>query len=301
MSAVTSQPLPLGGLEREKHIQMIFRAFQNRCECQTHSPGPKPRRTAPDWDSDEQLSVGAPERKMENGSTQPPEGMNRLGIEERSLGGAAGSDFMSVLETVSQIHISARPELQGPQCVPRRIYSITTHGSRSQLFVAVEESSCLCLQCCGPARACTLKGFDCEGCQLFYFERPFRADACCLGCCLMEMKVYTPQKHLIGTVCQRWSMFTPLLEVCDSEGESTIRIQGTCCPSRCFSNQQFQIVSNIGEKIGTIWKRWPGFNDEGNMDHEYFGLDVPMSLESHIKLLLLATTFLLNHMFFEMS
>ncbi|CAB1443038.1 unnamed protein product [Pleuronectes platessa] len=296
MSAVTSQPLPLGGLEREKHIQMIFRAFQNRCECQTHSPGPKPRRTAPDWDSDEQLSVGAPERKMANGSTQPPEGMNRLGIEEQSLGGAAGSDFMSVLETKGLLqcrYFSTWSEqsfvVAGPQCVPRRIYSITTHGSRSQLFVAVE------------ARACTLKGFDCEGCQLFYFERPFRADACCLGCCLMEMKVYTPQKHLIGTVCQRWSMFTPLLEVCDSEGESTIRIQGTCCPSRCFSNQQFQIVSNIGEKIGTIWKRWPGFNDEGNMDHEYFGLDVPMSLESHIKLLLLATTFLLNHMFFEMS
>ena len=205
---------------------------------------------------------------MESGSTQPPEGRNRLGMEERSLGGAAGSDFMSVLETVSQIHVSARPELQGKKCVcvsvcrkdncsadtsppgvskalllqvrsvfPRRIYSITTHGSRSQLLVAVEgecsapcvltenndpvwwcysvyshsllnvsllpESSCVCLQCCGPARACTLKVFDCQGCQLFYFERPFRADACCLGCCLMEMSVYTPQKHLIGTVCQR--------------------------------------------------------------------------------------------------
>lgn len=35
----------------------------------------------------------------------------------------------------------------------------------------------------------------------------------------------------------------------------------------------YQIVSNIGEKIGTVWKKWPGFNDERNMDHEYFGLD----------------------------
>lgn len=34
-----------------------------------------------------------------------------------------------------------------------------------------------------------------------------------------------------------------------------------------------QIVSNIGEKMGTIWKKWPGFNDEHNMDHEYFGLE----------------------------
>lgn len=97
-------------------------------------------------------------------------------------------------------------------------------------------------------------------------------------------------------------MFTPLLEVCDAEGASAARIQGSCCPSRCFSNQQFQveiskqpkikhvfgqvefilcvwllithqIVSNIGENVGTIWKKWPGFNDEHNMDHEYFGLE----------------------------
>ncbi|XP_039999679.1 phospholipid scramblase family member 5 [Xiphias gladius] len=305
MSAVTNQPLPFGRLEREKHIQMIFRAFQNHCgpshECQTHSPGPKPHRTPPDWESDEQLSGRAPVRKMENGYIQPLEKVNWQGMEEQNLGGAAGSDFTSVLETVSRIHISARPELQGPECVPRRIYSITTGGSRSQLFVALEESSCVCLQCCGPARACSLKGFDCQGRQVFYFERPFRVDACCLGCCLMEMRVYTPQRHLIGTVCQRWSMFTPLLEVCDSEGVSAIRIQGSCCPCRCFSSQQFQIVSNIGEKIGTIWKKWPGFNEEHNTDHEYFGLEVPRSMESHLKLLLLAATFLLNHMFFEMS
>ena len=29
-------------------------------------------------------------------------------------------------------------DIVGPQCVPRRIYSITTGSSRSQLFVAVE-------------------------------------------------------------------------------------------------------------------------------------------------------------------
>lgn len=65
----------------------------------------------------------------------------------------------------------------------------------------------MCLQCCGPARACSLQGFDCQGRQIFNFERPLRVDACCLGCCLMEMGVYTPQKHLIGTVSQRYASF----------------------------------------------------------------------------------------------
>ncbi|XP_026169224.1 phospholipid scramblase 2 [Mastacembelus armatus] len=292
MSAVTNQPLPFGGLEREKHIQMIFRSFQDR---QGLSPEHQPKRTSPDWQTAEPLS------DLSSYYKQPPEKLIRPGTEEQRPEGAVGSDFTSMLETVSQIHITARPELEGPHCVPRRIYSIATGVNRSQLFVAVEESSCLCLQCCGPARACSFRGFDCQGCQVFYFERPFRVDACCLGCCLMEMRAYTPQKHLIGTVCQRWSMFTPLLEVCDSEGASKLRIQGSCCPCRCLSNQLFQIVSDIGEEIGTIWKKWPGFNDERNMDHEYFGLEVPLSMESDTKLLLLAATFLLNHMFFEMS
>lgn len=118
MSAVTNQPLPFGQLEREKHIQMIFKAFQNRCgpscECHTHSPGPKHHQTPPDWESDEQLSgLALPGRKMENGYTQPPGKVSRPGVEEQWPEGAAGSHFMSVLETVSQIHITARPELQG--------------------------------------------------------------------------------------------------------------------------------------------------------------------------------------------
>ncbi|KAM6918228.1 phospholipid scramblase family member 5 [Xenentodon cancila] len=296
MSAVTNQPLPFGRLEREKHIQMIFKAFKNHCgpscDCHTQSSGHKLCQTPPNWEREGQ------QREIESSCIQPP--LKKL-EEEEILGDAVGLHFISALETVSQIQITARPELQGPQCVSRRIYSISAGGSRSQLFVAVEESSCVCLQCCGPARACSLQGFDCQGRQVFYFERPLRVDSCCLGCCLMEIRAYTPQKRLIGSVCQRWSMFTPLLEVCDSEGSSTIRIQGSCCPSRCFSNQQFQIFSNIGEQTGTIWKKWSGFNEECNMDHEFFGLEVPLGLDSHTKLLLLAATFLLNHMFFEMS
>lgn len=114
MSAVTSQPLPFDRLEREKHIQMIFRAFKNRCgptcHCRIHSPGPKPHHTPPDWESDEQSGL-APGRKMEN--MLPRGKVNMPEVEDQWPGGAAGSHFISVLETVSKIHITARPELQG--------------------------------------------------------------------------------------------------------------------------------------------------------------------------------------------
>lgn len=103
MPAVTSQPLPFDRLEREKHIQVIFSAFQNRCgpSCQCHK------------ESDEQLSGLTPGRETEN--MHPPGKVKRPGVEEQWPGGAAGSHFMSVLETVSQIHVTARPELQGEQ------------------------------------------------------------------------------------------------------------------------------------------------------------------------------------------
>ncbi|XP_024246678.1 phospholipid scramblase 1 [Oncorhynchus tshawytscha] len=307
MSAVTTQPLPFGRLEREKHIERLFRAFHSQRRLSTNPqglPGSIPHHGTSDLGSEDQqqgLGPGGPGGKGENGHMRPRASGGPEIAGEQWLNGVGGQEGLALLDAVSQLRITARPELQGPQCVSRRTYSIATGDSSEQLFVAVEESSCMCLQCCGPARSCSLQGFDRQARQIFLFERPLRVDACCLGCCLMEMRVYTPQRQLIGSVRQQWSMFTPLLEVCDSDGTSTIRIQGSCCPYRCLSNQEFQVVSAIGEKIGSIWKKWPGFNEECNMDHEYFGLEIPQDMTSQTKLLLLAATFLLNYMFFEMS
>lgn len=238
---MTHQPLPFGRLEREKHIQMIFRAFKNRCgpTCQCHIPSQglttSHQTPPPDWESEEQSRM-----------------VNRPQVEKAWP--AAGSYLMSALQTADKIDIIARSELQGEEallwgtkdiyrvCIRRKIcHSRSTvcsqedlqHHSRKQQDTVIcgggrywpfiehsfhlgqyserippdlsllSESSCVCLQCCGPARAYSLQGFDCQGCQVFYFERPFRVDACCLGCCLMEMRIYTPQKHLVGTVYQR--------------------------------------------------------------------------------------------------
>ncbi|KAG5847547.1 phospholipid scramblase family member 5 [Anguilla anguilla] len=307
MSAVTVQPLPFGRLEREKHIETLFRAFQRRLRWSadpevpmaSHSLGGpvSPQLPSPDV-------PGLRQEREEEGHMDIGRGAVGVEMDIRTDGnhhtGTEKAEGLALLDSINQLRITAKPELQGPHCVPRRTYSIAS-GTRDQLYIAVEESSCLCLQCCGPARACSLQGFDRQAQQVFLFERPLRADACCLGCCLMEMRAFNADHQLIGTVHQRWSMFTPLFEICDSDGTATIRIQGSCCPCRCYSNQEFQVVSTIGERLGRIWKKWPGFNEECNMDHEFFGLDVPQEMSTKTKVLLLAATFLLNHMFFEMS
>ncbi|XP_062844108.1 phospholipid scramblase 2 [Trichomycterus rosablanca] len=276
MSTVKDQPIPFG-LEREKHIEMLFRAFHRTCRSST--------------DPQDLVATPVQRKCLLPGDCSPT---SQAAIMEKENGGLA------LLQTVSQLQITSIPELQGPQCISRKTYSIASE-TKQQLFVVVEESSCVCMQCCGPARSCSLQGFNQDRQQVFQFERPLRADMCCLGCCLMEMRAYTAQRELIGTVHQRWSMFTPYFEVCDSTGSTHLRIQGSCCPIRCLSNQEFQVVSMIGEHVGRVWKKWPGYNERCNMDHEYFGLDVPQNMLVNMKVLLLAATFLLNNMFFEMS
>ncbi|XP_075794259.1 phospholipid scramblase 2-like [Pelodiscus sinensis] len=80
-----------------------------------------------------------------------------------------------------------------------------------------------------------------------------------------------------------------------------MRVRGSCMASRCSSNQEFQVTSRTGSPLAVIWKRWPGFNEDRNMDHEFFGVDIAAKLGAEDTALLLAAAFLLNFMFFEMS
>lgn len=105
MSAVTSQPLPFDRLEREKHIQAIFRAFKNRCgpTCQCQLPSPRltssNQTPPPDWESEAQSSPA------------PPGTTNSWPVEKRWS--TAGTHFLSTLQTADKIEITARPEVQG--------------------------------------------------------------------------------------------------------------------------------------------------------------------------------------------
>lgn len=112
MAAVTNQPLPFGRLEREKHIHVIFRAFNNRCgpscERQTQIPLSKSHQTPPGLESEAQLS-GRTAEKEKRESVK----LNRPEKEKQETHAGMRSHFMSVLETASEIHITAKPALQG--------------------------------------------------------------------------------------------------------------------------------------------------------------------------------------------
>lgn len=68
--------------------------------------------------------------------------------------------------------------------------------------------------------------------------------------CWRQDCVRTWVNELCWLVCAaRWSMFTPLLDVCDADGTSVLRIQGSCCPCRCSSNQQLQVTISTRPKM----------------------------------------------------
>nr|XP_033813682.1 phospholipid scramblase family member 5-like [Geotrypetes seraphini] len=182
------------------------------------------------------------------------------------------SQGLQLLAGVDRLCITSNALQQAFTCDPGRSYIISTRKGK-QLFVAVEETSCLCLHLCGPARSCHISLHDQSGQEVLQLYRPYRMDVCWVGCCLMEMKVFNASRQLLGTVKQRWSMFSPLLEVCNSEGCWIMKISGSCSATRCYSDQEFQVTSHIGQFLAVIWKRWPGFNIDCNMDHEFFGLD----------------------------
>ncbi|XP_068135429.1 phospholipid scramblase family member 5-like [Hyperolius riggenbachi] len=117
----------------------------------------------------------------------------------------------------------------------------------------------------------------------------------------MVIRVYTSSNNLLGYVQQRWSLFSPCLSIHNSEGTRTMEIRGSWSAARCHSDQEFQVTTLEGQLLAIIWKRWPGFNEDYNMDHDFFGLDISGSVSPTDKALLLAAAFLLNYMFFEMS
>ncbi|XP_040285947.1 phospholipid scramblase family member 5-like [Bufo bufo] len=193
-----------------------------------------------------------------------------------------------------------RSATAGLGCHSKRLYIISSRTAK-QLLVAIEESSCLCYQLCGPARSCCLRLYDQNREEVLRLCRPYRVDVCCLFCCLMVIRVFSKSNALLGFVQQRWSLFSLSLSVHDSDGKRTMEIQGPWSAARCHSDQEFQVTSVDGQKIAIIWKRWPGFNEDYNMDHDFFGLDILASISPTDKALLLSATFLLNYMFFEMS
>ncbi|XP_053164998.1 phospholipid scramblase family member 5-like [Hemicordylus capensis] len=223
---------------------------------------------------------------------------------EQALQEEAGSHpGLEVLAGLRQLCITSKAELYGlVSSKQRRAYVLSGAEDKGSLLVAAEDVSDCCFHWCGPARSCHLCLWDQEGCVVLRFCKPFRLGFGCFCCCQTEIRVFTSANQLVGTVHQSCCLFPHLLEVRDAHGLTTMTIRGSWMTSRCFSTQEFQVLSSTGCLVASIWKKWPGFHEECNMDHESFGVDIVASdLSNEERGCLLGAAFLVNFMFFEVS
>ncbi|XP_067417143.1 phospholipid scramblase 1-like [Emydura macquarii macquarii] len=147
---------------------------------------------------------------------------------------------LQVLAGVSQLRVTSQAGPRGFAGDPGRTYVVGT-AQAERLLVAIEETSRLCLQLCGPARACRIHLRDLRGQEILCLRRPFGAGTSCLGGCRTEMQVFATGDQLVGSVRQRWGVLAHLWDVRDPHGAATMRIRGSCAASRCCSNQEFQV------------------------------------------------------------
>ncbi|KAM9316570.1 phospholipid scramblase family member 5-like [Gastrophryne carolinensis] len=319
MSVTSSQPSPFRCLQREKHIENYTKFPKQdkvcRCMVSLHRQDNGIRRTEQNVDqrykkNSNQKNARAPRRGGVKVSCPPAQSAvvaatdQELGVQRtltvvEELDESVCSE-LHILAGVQQFCITSNAKPKGLCCQSERLYIISSHTAK-QLLVAIEDSSWLCMQLCGPARCCCLRLCDANRQEVLKFSRPYRVDVCCLFCCLMVIRVFNSANNLLGFVQQRWSLFSPIFSVHNSEGTRMMEIRGSWSAARCHSDQEFQVTSLEGHRVAIIWKRWPGYNEDYNMDHDFFGLDISASLSPTEKALLLAATFLLNYMFFEMS
>ncbi|XP_056421492.1 phospholipid scramblase family member 5-like [Hyla sarda] len=329
MSIVRSQPSPFGYLQREKHIEHHLKVPKEKKKCRcTEISNRQPSYQKDDnhrhscRTKENSLFYGTKEKSADPKSvrssrkgvtpiTSVPATCSHSGACDRELRvqrtltvveeiDESVCSELQILASAQQFCITSKAKPQGLSCQSKRLYIISSRTAK-QLLVAIEDSSCLCHQLCGPARSCCLQLCDQSREKVLRFCRPYRVDVCCLFCCLMVIRVFSSSNVLLGFVQQRWSLFSPSLSVHDSEGRKTMDIQGPWSAARCHADQEFQVTSVDGHKIAMIWKRWPGYNEDYNIDHDFFGLDISASITPTGKALLLSATFLLNYMFFEMS
>lgn len=109
MSTVTVQPLPFGRLERERHIEALFHAFHK-------VPGPSlDCRDSAVFPGLQGVDSGHEEGEVMEKEAEGGVGSGGDGNQRRHGYGAEG---LTLLNNISQLHITARPELQGQRSSP---------------------------------------------------------------------------------------------------------------------------------------------------------------------------------------
>ncbi|XP_054768686.2 phospholipid scramblase 2-like [Lytechinus pictus] len=178
-----------------------------------------------------------------------------------------------------------------------------------QVYFAREQSDACMRICCGPARGFEMSITDNMGQEVIHISRIFK---CCAGCCWCAasgnfcsffVEVQSPPGTIIGYIRQTRSFASPHFDVQDADNQTQLKIRGHWCRCQticCTSDIEFKIFTNdLKTQVGKVSKQWGGWLRESYTQADNFGVEFPTDLDVKTKALLLASTFLIDFMFFE--
>ena len=137
------------------------------------------------------------------------------------------------------------------------------------------------------------------------------------------LEVECPPGKVVGYVEQNLNCYRPTYDICGPEGDAQYVIEGpSSCKTWCRSwTGKFcyliarrkrcccfgrDIVFNIshaetGEKLGDLSKLWAGplEKQRGLADFDRFGIDFPDEADVEIKVVMVASCFLIDYLYFE--
>lgn len=181
--------------------------------------------------------------------------------------------------------------------------------NRWKLFDALEETPCCDRYCCGNIRSFTIRLYDQTRACVLQMTRPLRMNsAWCLflpinSCCLQEMTISDGAGQQLGKAVQRYTLCGPQLDLVDEKEQVFARIEGPCCVIDCCDDIAFNVFQlhpgSAPVQIGEIRKKFS--LKEFVSDATNFGVTLPPNMPIRHKAVLLAATFLIDFMFFEMS
>ena len=130
----------------------------------------------------------------------------------------------------------------------------------------------------------------------------------CQGCCCSALYPHCTQAltvsvngETVGTIRERATWWNPVYHVFDSVGNQVLKIRGPWCHFSLCDDVNFRVLDTDGTHLAMIAKKWNGCVREALTDADNFELSFNDGLSIDTKVLILAATFLIDMMYFEMN
>ena len=176
-------------------------------------------------------------------------------------------------------------------------YSVK-NASGHTVFYAVELTDVVTMNVMGSSRPFEMLLMDNRGSHIFRVHRPYHYGCVCCGCADKIKVICSGSGRLLGSIEQAFKCCAPKFKVKDSSGKTVLFLTGPVCTC-AFMDHDFVVTTLDGDTIGVVTRQFPGMFKEMFTKADVFGVEFPRDLDVSIKAVLLASTFLIDFLFYE--